>query len=132
MSENRVIIYSYRKVWKVKKKIHSFNNIKLPAPVDPMDLVSFGGSALLILLLSNVFPPFAKIPGIIRFLVFPYLSSKILFNLKPDGKNTLKYLGGCIRYALTTAGRYTENFRRHPAKRGTVRLTWNCSQGFYK
>ena len=70
-NNNRVIIYSYRKVWKIDKKLYSFSNIRLPVPIDPMDLVAYGMGVLLMLAMGRVIPPFQQISWIIRYIVFP-------------------------------------------------------------
>lgn len=127
---NKVIIYSYRKVWKIDKKLYSISNIRLPVPIDPMDLAAYGLGILTVLVLGRLIPPFQQIPWIIRFLVFPYLLSKAFFKIKPDGKNLFKYLGGCLKYFFSVRGTFIQIFKKHPQKTDTVKLSWHCSQGF--
>lgn len=129
-SKNKVIIYSYRKVWKVDKKLYSFGNLRLPFPIDPMDLAAYGLGVLFMLAVGELIPPFQQVSWLIRYIVFPYLLTKAFFKIKPDGKNLFKYLAGCLRYALTVRGTFTQTFQKHPCKKGTVRISWQCSQGF--
>lgn len=131
MSDNsKVVIYSYRKVWKIDKKLYSFSNIVLPVPIDPMDLAAYGLGVLLMLVLGKLIPPFQQVSWLVRYAVIPYLLAKAFFKIKPDGKNLFKFLGGCLRYFFTVRGTFTQTFRRHSLNMGAVRLSWRCSQGF--
>lgn len=128
-SNNSVVIYSYQKVWKIDKKLYSFSNIRLPVPVDPMDLAAYGLGVLIMLAVGKIIPPFQQVSWIVRYLIFPYLLAKAFFKIKPDGKNLFKYLIGCLRYLFMVRGTFMQTFKRRSRRAGTVRLSWQCSQG---
>ncbi len=129
MAENTVKIYSYKKVWKVEKKIYSFSNIQLPTPINPYDILVFIGVALFMLLLGRVMPFTAKIPTVLRFLVIPYGLSTYLMKMKLDGKNPFKFFYGYLVYLFTVKGTFLQMFRSYPDKKGRVTLRWQCSRG---
>lgn len=126
--ENRVTIYSYEKVWKVEKKIYTLGNLKLPVPINPYRLLAYVGGALFMVLLEKLLPAVRQIPGIIRYIAFPYLVANYVLKVKLDGKNPVMFLFGYIRFLITAKGRYIQLFRRYPDKRGEkLMLDWSCS-----
>lgn len=130
MEEKRVKIYSYKKVWKVEKKIYTLGNLKLPIPLNPFDLLAYGGVVLFMLLLGKIFPAITHIPAILRNLVFPYLVAKYFMMIKLDGKNPFMFFLGYVRYCLFTKGRFMQGFRTFPdAKAKKMSLNWKCSKG---
>lgn len=133
MSDNRVTIYSYAKVWKVEKKIYSFSNLKLPIPINPYDMLYYVGVALGVMLLGKIFPFINLIPGMLRYLALPYLIATVITKVKLDGKNPLKFFGGCIRYFFTVKGNYLQTFKQHrERKKEKLQLNWNCSMGILR
>ncbi len=130
MEENRSVkIYSYKKVWKVEKKIYSISNINLPIPVNPYDLLVFLGVAIIMLILGRIIPAVAAIPTVIRFVMIPYGIAHYLMKMKLDGKNPFKFWIGCIIYFFTTKGYYIQLFKGHPDKKEKIVLKWQCSRG---
>lgn len=130
MEENRTVkIFSYKKVWKVEKKIYSISNINLPVPVNPYDLGAFLGIALFMLLLGKIIPIVAAIPTVIRFVIIPYGISHYLMKMKLDGKNPFKFWLGCIIYFFTTKGSFLQMFKSYPDKKEKITLNWKCSRG---
>lgn len=130
MESRRIKIYSYKKVWRIEKKIYSFGNMKLPVPLNPYDLVSYALAAAAMLILGKIFPPLNQIPAVLRYIALPYLASKYFMTIKPDGKNPFLFLAGCARYYLTVKGSYIQNFKKYPEKKAQkLSLEWNCSMG---
>lgn len=129
-NNKRLKIYSYKKVWKVEKKIYSFGNLKLPIPLNPYDLLAYAAIVVVVLILGKIFPVFNHVPAILRYVVLPYLVAKYFMTIKLDGKNPIMFLLGCARYVLTTKGSYIQNFKRYPEKKADkLSLNWNCSMG---
>lgn len=132
MNDNRVKIYSYKKVWSVEKKIYSFSNIKLPIPINPYDLLAYGVVALGFLLLGKIFPFINRIPAILRYIALPYLIAAYIMKVKLDGKNPFKFFLGCIKYFFAVKGSYLQLFRKHAERKNeTIRFNWNCSMGVH-
>lgn len=127
--ENVVKIYSYKKVWKVEKKIYAFQNIKLPFPINPYEALEFLAVAAAVFVAGMLIPPLEKIPAVIRMIGFPYLVKNYLMKKKLDGKNPIKYFWGCFLYFFTMKGRFLQGLREQPEKQNVIRLTWDCSMG---
>lgn len=124
----RVRIYSYRKVWKVEKKIYSFMNVKLPGPINPHEFMEGLGIALFMLLLSRLFPFAAAVPSVLKYLVLPYVTVRYLMKLRLDGKNPFRYWAGYCQY-LGARHCYLEHFRSCRESKRAVKLRWQCSRG---
>lgn len=124
----RIRVYSYRKVWKIEKRIYSLQNITLPLPVNPYDFLEFLAVLLLMLLFNRFLPFLWQIPPVLKYLVLPFVTVKYLMKLKLDGKNPARYLVGIIPWLFTRHG-YMEHFRYSPGGRHRVRLNWICSKG---
>lgn len=123
-------IYSYPKAWKLDNKIYSFMNYKLPAALDLRQILYFSVVLLVMLGLSK-FPPIARLPWVLRFLVAPYAIGNFLLKKKLDGKNPIRYFLGWVRY-LTQRGQYLEHFTFRPARQAKERLRWYCVKGTVK
>ena len=134
MSENNKIrLYSYSKVWRVKKKIYAIQNIILPAPIEPYDLLYFAAAAAVIMILGNLIPILRGIPTIIRFVVIPYGVTQFLTKKKLDGKNPIKYFIGYIYYVFAIRNTYIEKFKMYPdRKEERLKIKWFCSKGYSK
>jgi hypothetical protein len=130
MRSKRIIIYSYIKVWKVEKKLYSFQNLKFPFPVEPKLVGYMIGTWIFCFILSKIIPGLNWIPGVIRLGVCPYGLAKFLMTQKLDGKNPLSYIRDLILYLILEQGTVVEHFRKIPEKEGTIRLNWNCSEGY--
>lgn len=131
MSEegNRSItLYSYRKVWFVEKKIYAIQNITLPFPVNPYEVLEFLIVVGVVLLLSRMAPVVENVPVVLRYAVLPYVTVKYLMKLKLDGKNPVKYFCGLIPY-LFHKKCYIEHFRVYRREAEKVKLNWFCSKG---
>lgn len=127
--DKRIIIYSYRKVWNVEKKIYAFQNIRLPFPINPYELLEFIGIALLMFVFGKIFPILSGIPTVLKYLAFPYIITNYLMKKKLDGKNPVKYFLGCCVYFFTLRGKYLQQLKQHPNKQVKITLSWSCSMG---
>lgn len=127
--KKEISIYSYIKVWRVEKKMYAIQNLILPVPIDPWQLLYFGGTWIVCNLLFSIIPGFSQIPVIIRSIIVPFAISKFLMTKKFDGKNPLRFMGGMIIYLLMERGRTVERFKIHDTKQPVLKLEWNCSKG---
>lgn len=125
----KVTLYSYSKVWNVEKKVYALFDVILPAPINPYTIIVFIFVLLGFMGLERLIPVLAKIPTILRYMVFPYLSAQYLMKKKLDGKNPLKYLLGIILYLITERGFYIEKFTKYPLMEETIKIDWKCSKG---
>ena len=89
-----VTVYSYRKVWFVEKKIYAFQNIVLPFPIAPYEVLEFLAVVGAMLVMGRIFPILNNIPVVLRYGMLPYVTVKYLMKVKLDGKNPVKYFCG--------------------------------------
>jgi len=129
MGEKKITIYSYSKVWKVEKKMYRLANIPLPVPINPYDLLYFAIIFVLMVFLGKILPFIAAMPTVIRFIMIPYFITGVLMKRKLDGKNPIKFFGGCIVYFLTEKASFVQLFKKYPKKSETITLNWKCSMG---
>ena len=128
--QKKVTIYSYSKVWKVEKRIYAIQNLVLPVPIDPWQLLYFGITWAAINLTFGALPGFSSIPVFIRSILIPYLISKFLLTKKLDGKNPIRYMIGIVMFLFCEQDKALEHFKLQPVKkRQAIKLSWNCSQG---
>lgn len=125
--EERIKIYSYRKVWKVERKIYAIGNIVLPFAVNPNDALSFVGALVVVMIVIKIIPPLAVMPAVIQYFILPIFLAKYLMKKKLDGKNPVLYLAGIIGYWMTEANTYIEGFRRYRNKEQIIKQYWRCS-----
>lgn len=127
--EKRITLYSYEKVWKVEKKIYSFGNIVLPAPINPYDLLYFFVFAVGVAVLGKLIPVITAVPIIIRFCVIPYFAARFVQKKKLDGKNPIKYFFGYLKYTFLDKGTYIEHFNKNlDKKEKEIKIDWICSK----
>lgn len=124
-----ITLYSYSKVWKIEKKIYSIQNLTLPVPIDPWQILYFAGTWIICSVIFGVIPGFTKIPVVLRSIALPYGISKFLMTKKLDGKNPLRYILGVVIFLFTEQGKCMEHFTSVPEKQSVVKLEWNCSEG---
>lgn len=125
--QKKVTIYSYSKVWKVEKRIYAIQNLVLPVPIDPWQLLYFGITWAAINLTFGALPGFSSIPVVIRSILIPYLISKFLLTKKLDGKNPIRCI---VMFLFCEQDQALEHFKLQPVKKGqAIKLSWNCSQG---
>ena len=128
----KIAIYSYSRVWRVEKKIYAIQNLVLPVPVDPWQLLYFGITWCVFNVIFGVLPGFKSITVVIRSLLVPYLISKFLLTKKLDGKNPLRYFADIVRYLFTEQGKVLEHFVTMPAHGTTIKIKWDCSEGSHE
>ena len=125
----KITLYSYHKIWKIEKKIYAIQNIVLPIPIDPWELLYFGATWVVCNVIFGLLPGVSNIPVMIRSIMLPFAISKFLMTKKLDGKNPLRYLLGVITFLFVEQGKSVEFFQTTPDKEATIKLTWNCSEG---
>ena len=121
----KITLYSYHKIWKIEKKIYAIQNIVLPIPIDPWELLYFGATWVVCNVIFGLLPGVSNIPVMIRSIAI----SKFLMTKKLDGKNPLRYMLGVITFLFVEQGKSVEFFQTTPDKEATIKLTWNCSEG---
>lgn len=122
-------IYSYSKIWKLENKIYAIQNIQLPAPVSPTQLMYFGGTAAFMLLICKIIPFFDAVPAILRYGAVPLMLSNFLITKKLDGKNPIKYFVGFLSFLFTESGSRLERFQEKKGKEKPIRIEWVTSEG---
>ena len=125
----KITLYSYHKIWKIEKKIYAIQNIVLPIPIDPWELLYFGATWVVCNVIFGLLPGVSNIPVMIRSIMLPFAISKFLMTKKLDGKNPLRYMLGVITFLFVEKGKSVEFFQTTPDKEATIKLTWNCSEG---
>ena len=125
----KITLYSYHKIWKIEKKIYAIQNIVLPIPIDPWELLYFGATWVVCNVIFGLLPGVSNIPVMIRSIMLPFAISKFLMTKKLDGKNPLRYMVGVITFLFVEQGKSVEFFQTTPDKEATIKLTWNCSEG---
>lgn len=98
MDEDRVILRTYKSIWRHDKKVYAIENIKLPTPIKPMELFSYGIGIAMVALICKVLPIATSIPWVFRYLLFPWLLMKFLTEKRFDGKLPHKFLISYIEY----------------------------------
>ena len=125
----KITLYSYHKIWKIENKIYAIQNIVLPIPIDPWELLYFGATWVVCNVIFGLLPGVSNIPVMIRSIMLPFAISKFLMTKKLDGKNPLRYMLGVITFLFVEQGKSVEFFQTTPDKEATIKLTWNCSEG---
>ena len=125
----KITLYSYHKIWKIEKKIYAIQNIVLPIPIDPWEMLYFGATWVVCNVIFGLLPGVSNIPVMIRSIMLPFAISKFLMTKKLDGKNPLRYMLGVITFLFVEQGKSVEFFQTTPDKEATIKLTWNCSEG---
>jgi hypothetical protein len=93
MNENdEIILRTYNSVWKIDRKIYSIEGLKLLFPVSINEVVYFGISIIISILLIKFVPFFDKLNFVIKFIVVPFGLTKLLTTVKLDGKLPHKFM----------------------------------------
>ena len=124
----KITLYSYHKIWKIEKKIYAIQNIVLPIPIDPWELLYFGATWVVCNVIFGLLPGVSNIPVMIRSIMLPFAISKFLMTKKLDGKNPLRYMLGVITFLFVEQGKSVEFFQTTPDKEATIKLTWNLAK----
>ena len=104
-----VTVYSYRKVWFVEKKIYAFQNIVLPFPIAPYEVLEFLAVVGAMLVMGRIFPILNNIPVVLRYGMLPYVTVKYLMKVKLDGKKSGEIIfaaicGSCLPERNASSG----------------------------
>lgn len=127
VEQKKINLRSYNRVWKIENRIYAIQNIVLPVPVSPREVLYFFIIAFIMLLLSILIPPLRIIPSILRFILVPFGMSQFLLKKKLDGKMPHKYLVSWLSYMLTKK-QYIERFNAYEYNTGSTKLVWLCSK----
>lgn len=114
-NNNKIIIDSYSKVFKIEKKIYALQNIRLPVPVKPMEVFFFLLGMGIVLILSTIIPLMDSIPllnvPVLRYLALPYGFMYFILRKKFDGKNPIKFI---LDFAIYISNKYKQFERFQP------------------
>lgn len=124
-------VYSYSKIWKLENKIYAIQNIQLPVPISPTQLLYFGMAALFMMIICKILPFLDGVPPILKYGVVPLILSNFLLTKKLDGKNPIKYFAGWIVFLYAESDSCMERFEEKKIKEKPVRIDWIVSQGKY-
>lgn len=127
VEQKKINLRSYNKVWKIENRIYAIQNIVLPVPVSPREVLYFFIIAFIMLLLSFLIPPFKIIPSVLRFIAIPFGASQFLLKKKLDGKMPHKYMVSWVNYMLTKE-QYIERFSSHNRNTANTKIVWLCSK----
>lgn len=123
----KINLRTYNKVWKIENRIYAIQNIVLPVPVSPREVLYFFVIAFIILMISNIVHPIKIIPSVLRFIMIPFGTSQFLLKKKLDGKMPHKYFVSWIKYVFTR-NQYIERFNTYEHSVAKTRIIWDCSK----
>lgn len=123
----KINLRSYNKVWKIENRIYAIQNIVLPVPISPKELLYFFIIAFIMLLLSFLIPILKILPSILRFVIIPFGASQFLLKKKLDGKMPHKYMISWLNY-IFTKNQYIERFNSYSYQKKNMKLDWLCSK----
>ncbi|MEN8906293.1 MAG: TcpE family conjugal transfer membrane protein [Clostridiales bacterium] len=86
----KIVLRTYDKLWKMPFKIYSIDNLRLIIPLCPWDVIVFSLSVFLMILISKILF-FIKIPFVIKYIIVPWIVTKMAATVKLDGKKPYKY-----------------------------------------
>ena len=78
----KINLRTYNKVWKIENRIYAIQNIVLPVPVSPREVLYFFVIAFIILIISNIVHPIKIIPSVLRFIMIPFGTSQFLLKIR--------------------------------------------------
>lgn len=82
------------------KKIYAFQNIVLPFPIAPYEVLEFLAVVGAMLVMGRIFPILNNIPVVLRYGMLPYVTVKYLMKVKLDGKNPVKFFADTYVFCL--------------------------------
>lgn len=123
-----LIIKTYKKLWRLDYKIYALGSkIRLPRAL-PVRLASYFGIAVFFMLQANKLPFVALVPFAIKAAMTLGIAA-LLDTVKLDGKNPIRYFGGCLRFLLFERGVRMEHFKERE-KIKSMSMDWAAgSQG---
>lgn len=103
MSDEYIILKTYKSIWSFERSIHSFEGYKLLIPINVRDAAFYGIGLLLSALIPDLL--FALLPGalsiVVKYGVLPYLIMNFLKNKKLDGKTPHRFFWRLLCYQLS-------------------------------
>ncbi len=100
-NENRIILRTYKSVWKIPRKIYSIDNIKLFVPVDVDQAMYFIASLGITFILLNILPFLGNLPFVFKYIALPYGLMKFFTKQKLDGKLPHKFFADLVVFLLS-------------------------------
>lgn len=125
--KKKLQLKAYSKVWKIENRIYAIQNIILPVPIAPREILYFFVIATIFFILSKIIPFLSAVPVMLRYLLLPIVFTKFLLKKKLDGKMPHKYFVAWIKYILDN--RYIERFKKYSTDKEKIKLEWYCSRG---
>lgn len=127
VEQEQRVLRTYAKAWDFETVIYTVGDIALPFPINLTQLGFFGASLFLCFIIFAILPSFNIIPGVIKYLVLPFLLMKAATRLKVDGKKPYLWLLGEFKYLFLetkTLSRF-KKYREEPEfKFKTQGLFW--------
>jgi hypothetical protein len=99
--EEHIRLKTYNSVWKIDRKLYSFEGVKLLFPVSFAEAAYFSGTLLLSIILSRIIPLYGKIHIVVRLGVIPFGVTKFFTKKKLDGKLPHKFFIDYLTYKLS-------------------------------
>lgn len=96
-----IILRTYSSVWKIERKIHSIEGLKLIFPIAVSELTYLGVSIGITFLLIKIVPFFSRLHFIIKFILFPLGLMKLLTSIKLDGKLPHRFISDYIVFKFS-------------------------------
>jgi hypothetical protein len=93
----KIVLRTYDKLWNIPYKIYSIDNLKLIVPLNPWDLLIFIVALIFMILISKVLF-FIKLPFVFKYILIPWAVTKIIDNVKLDGKKPHKYFFDMVMF----------------------------------
>lgn len=134
MSNNRVVIHSYRRVFNVDRRIYRIDQWTLPVPggVPLRGLVYFAASLVSVIVLSH-FPGIGALVNVLappfRYLILPLAVAVFAMQVTPDGRTMGRYAVSWVlkrvRARRTSAGREVPPERALTPWAQKLRVGWD-------
>ncbi len=122
-NESRVILRTYKSVWKIPRKIYSIDNIKLFVPVDVEQAMYFIASLCITFLLLKILPFLNSLPFVLKYAAIPYGLMKFFTKQKLDGKLPHKFFFDYIVFLFSPGKlsrfRVADEFKLKPVRFST-------------
>lgn len=93
-----IVLKSYNKVHNIEQNWYSIGSIKLPYPINPSVAMCFISIEVIVLIIDNLFK--TEIPGIIKFVIIPYLITRKIKETKKDSKTLINYYKSYIPFKI--------------------------------
>lgn len=95
--DERKIIRTYTKAWKIDKVIYTIGDFKLPFPL-AIDMMGYGLVGLLLAVLTSHIPVISSAPVLVRYGGFIIGLPYVLKKLKIHSKSPVRFLIDCFEF----------------------------------